>query len=113
MAITVSGLSPILVTVVSNTVTTNTTFPAGVPNDRSYLLGNDVVGLLPSGRWIAGFGLLLQNTGALNGIAMTNNGLIVTNEAVAALELVGNGGALSYGGTGTIINNSAAGGVGL
>src|SRR5262245_10998880 len=109
MAITVSGSNPTQVAVASNTITTNTTHPTGAPNARSYVIADDIIGLIPAGRFVGGFGLLLQTTDTAGAIAMTNNGsILATGEPTNALELLGNGGAVTYGGTGTITNYSAA-----
>ncbi len=72
MAITVTGSNPTQVTVVSETTTTNTTFNAGVPNDRSYVLNDSIVGTINAGAIVRGFGLRLQTTEADGGVAMTN-----------------------------------------
>src|SRR5262245_26601376 len=108
MAITVSGSNPVQVTVSSNTTTTNDTHPTGAPNARGYVVADDIVGLVGAGRWVRGFGLRLETTDVNGAIALTNHGVINIDQPIAALELIGNGGLVSYAGTGAIINHDGA-----
>jgi hypothetical protein len=101
----VSGTNPTNVTVVSNTVTTDTTFNAGAPNDRTYVIADSIAGTINNGVLVGGFGLQLVPTGALSGIAMVNNGGVTVDQSTPALQLLGNGGAVTYGGTGFITND--------
>ena len=55
---------------------------------------------------VLGFGLRLQSTLAGGGVALTNNGFVNISQTVSAVELVGNGGAVTYIGNGPITNNS-------
>src|SRR5918995_5390045 len=106
MAIAVSGANPTQVTVVSNTVTTNTTFNANAPNDRRYALADNIVGTVNAGVGVGGFGLELRTTLADGGVAMTNNGVIDVAQPVISLDIQGNGGAVTYAGTGFIANHT-------
>ncbi len=108
MAITVSGTNPVLVTVVSTTATANTTFPAnaGTGTDRSYVFADNIVGTVNPALLVVGFGLSLQTTLAGGGVSLTNNGFVNISQTVSAVELVGNGGAVTYIGNGPITNNA-------
>src|SRR5262245_49208989 len=103
MAITVTSSNPTRVTAVSFTATTNTTYPTSPSFDRNYVFPDDIIGMVNTGVLVTGFGLRLE-TPTLNGdIMMINNGGVAANGlpmGAAALELVGNGGSVSYGGTG-------------
>ena len=48
------------------------------------------------------FGLNLVTTKANGGIAFTNSGAVTSNQNVNALQIDGNGGAVTYGGAGSI-----------
>jgi hypothetical protein len=106
MAITVNGANPTQVIVVSNTVTTNDTHPTGAPSARNYVFADNIVGAVNAGVGVGGFGLRLETTLAAGVIAMTNNGLVTVDQGTPALELIGNGGAVTYAGTGHIDNDS-------
>jgi hypothetical protein len=107
MAIDVSGANPTFVTVVSDTVTTNTTFNANPPFDREYVFADEIVAMVNTGVLVSGFGLRLETTVAVGGadLRMTNNGGIAIDQATPALQLAGNVGALIYSGTGFITND--------
>ncbi len=57
MAITVTGTNPTAVTVVSDTITTNTIYNGSKTNDRIYQIADAIVGTVNAGiqvsRWIA------------------------------------------------------------
>jgi fibronectin-binding autotransporter adhesin len=109
MAITVSdGGNPRLVTAESDTVTTDTEFNDNAPNDRSYIRAENIVGAVNAGVTVSGFGLNLQSTPAGGSVAMTNNGAVIVNQLSDALILEGNGGAVTYAGSG-IVSNAGAG----
>ena len=109
MAITVTGSNPTRVTVVSETITTDTVFNAGAPNDRAYVLNDSIVGTINAGAIVRGFGLRLETTEVNGGVAITNNeSIFVSGPIMPALELIGNGGAVTYAGSGTITNNVGA-----
>jgi VCBS repeat protein len=108
MAITVTGNNPTTVTVVSTTVTTNTTFNANAPNDRFYQLADtNIIGAINAGVAVGGFGLAIQPSVVGGGIDFTNSGFVSINHIDPALELVGNGGLVTYRGTGTVTNSGS------
>lgn len=106
MAITVTGANPTRVTVVSNTVTADTTFNGSATNDRNYAIGDDIIGVVNAGVMVGGFGLRLETIAVNGDIAMTNNGGIAVTHATTGVALAGNGGSVTYGGTGFITNHS-------
>jgi hypothetical protein len=106
MAITVTGTNPAIVTVVSHTITTNTTFNAGAPNDGIYQF-DSIIGSVNTGVLVGGFGLQLGATLAGGGVSMTNNGAVIVDGGIA-MQLTGNGGAVTYTGTGALINHGGA-----
>jgi len=70
------------------TMTTNTTFPANVPNDRIYIFNVPTfTAAVTSGAFVDGFGLHFENTSSTGAINVTNNGTVTTNQAVDALEI--------------------------
>jgi hypothetical protein len=108
MAITVTDANPTVVTVVSNTVTTNTLFPANAPNDGLYQLADDIIGIVNPGIAVGGAGLALSAVVAGGGVAFTNHGFISVAQADPALILIGNGDPVTYEGAGTLTNSGAA-----
>jgi hypothetical protein len=97
-----------------STVTTDTTFPANIPVDRSYqgLLPGPIVVTVDPGATVSGNGLAISNTGT-GGITVTNNGLISVDlgnapvaGGTAALSLSAAGGTISYSGGGIVNNGS-------
>jgi hypothetical protein len=104
VAITVSGADPTQVTAGSNTVTTNTAFNTNAPNDRDYILADNIVGRVNVGVTVGGFGLFLLADRVNGSVAMTNNGAVVINEFTDALVLEGNGGLVTYTGSGIVTN---------
>ena len=104
MAINVSHVDLSFVTVVSNTTTTDTTYAANPPDDRNYVFAADIVGMVNADVLLGGFGMFLRTTLAGGTIDMTNDGGITVDQPSAALELIGNGGMVTYAGTGSITN---------
>ena len=106
-------------TVVCNTTTTtNTTHPAGQPNDRAYqvLEGSPLNASVTPGSSVTGQGLAFSNLGD-GGVSVVNDGTITvdagnapTAGGTAALSIVANGGVLSYAG-GAITNNGSGNGL--
>jgi len=105
MAITVTGSNPTVVTVVSATVTTDT-LGTNPPNDRSYAIADDVVGIINPGVAVGGFGLEIQTLGNGRSLTFTNNGFINIDQASEALLLTGNG-PITYAGPGTLTNGGS------
>ncbi len=103
MAITVTGTNPTAVTVASNTTTTDTIYDGSGTNDRTYQIADAIAGMVNAGILVGGAGLRLETTLAGGAITMVNNGdagFSVVGDP--ALYLVGNGGAVTYSGTGSI-----------
>jgi len=106
-----SGTDPVTITcnAPGNTITlnnsTNSTSPT-TTNANSQVFNADLIGNITAGTTMDGFGLALTTTKANGGVAITNNGVLTT---FTALQLNGNGGAVTYTGTGTI----TSGGEGL
>jgi VCBS repeat protein len=107
MAITVTGANPTVIRAVSNTITTNTTFPANPPNDASYLLPGSLTGIVNPGVAVGGAGFFLQSTTVLAGarVDFTNNGVVTVDQVSSALGLRTNGGVVTYAGAGSVINS--------
>ena len=106
MAISVSGRNPTKVTVVSNTVTTDTIFNGSATNNRTYVIqDDDIAGTINDGIVVGGFGLWLETNKAGGSIAMVNNGGVTVDRTSTALQLVGNGGTMTYSGTGFVTNH--------
>jgi VCBS repeat protein len=109
MAINVSGANPTLVTAASDTTTTNTTFNTNPPNDRNYVFADTIGATINAGVVVSGFGLRLESTAADANVFLGGEGSVAINQATAAVELVGNGGTVSYAGTGSITNDDGPG----
>ena len=107
MAIIVSGSNPTVVTAVSDTTTVNTTFPTNQASgtDRHYEFDDNIVGIINAGVHITGPGLRLAALGATpHAISLIHNGEDIQSlaSAAAAVELDGNGGTISYTGSGDL-----------
>ncbi|MBR1257947.1 calcium-binding protein [Bradyrhizobium sp. AUGA SZCCT0240] len=113
MAITVSGTNPTLVTVGSNTTTTNTTFNANAPLDRNYVFDDAIDGAINLNTLVTGFGLRLQSTSAGKSVSLINNGLVAVDVGLPAVQLVAEGGAITYAGSGSISNGGTGGGLSI
>ena len=105
MTITVTGTKPRVVTVASDTTTTNTTFPAGAAagTDRRYAFQDDIVAVINAA--VDGEGLELQAGGVIpHDISLTNNSSVtsstLSNEGL--IELNNKGGDISYTGAGDV-----------
>ncbi|WP_426615974.1 autotransporter outer membrane beta-barrel domain-containing protein [Bradyrhizobium sp. McL0616] len=110
-----SGTDPVSVTCAADTTTTNTTNNStGIATvARIQSFNADLIGQVGSGVTIDGFGLDLVTTKASGGINFTNAGTVTTGQNVNALQLVGNGGAVTYGGVGTVTATGAGSGLQL
>ena len=68
---------------VSNTTTTDTTFPTNTPNDRNYTYntgGTGIFGIVQPGVVVDGFGLSMTDSGVgTNPLTFTNSGTIQVN----------------------------------
>jgi hypothetical protein len=80
MAIKVTGTNPTAVTVASPTYTKNTTYNGSQVDDRNYVIADAIAGTVNAGVMVHGYGLRLQTTEALGGIAMVNNGSVISEE---------------------------------
>lgn len=112
-ACSTSGVDPVTLSCAANTSTANTTnntSPNAATSDRIQSFNADLIGQVDGGVTVDTFGLNLVTTKATGAIAFTNNGAVTTNQnAVNALQLDGNGGAVTYGGTGTITTTGTSG----
>lgn len=113
MAVSVSGTNPVKVTVGSNTSTTNTTYNAGAPNDRNYVFDDAIQGAINLNALVTGFGLRLQSTSAGKSVSLVNNGFVSVDTGIAAVQLVAEAGAITYGGSGSISNGGTGGGLSI
>ena len=100
----------------ANTTTTNTINTNGATAPSSDKLqefdnGSNITGTIANGVTVDGFGLQLSLTNAArtNTIGVTNSGTVTTNQSVNALELNGNGGLVSYIGSGTVSTTAGGG----
>jgi len=97
-----------------NTATTQTTNTNGATAASSAQIqefsnGSNISGTIQAARTISGFGLELSLTSAgPNTIDVANNGTVTTNQPVNALLLRGNGGQVTYTGSGTVSNTGPA-----
>jgi Ca2+-binding RTX toxin-like protein len=105
MTITVTGTKPRVVTVASDTTTTNTTFTAGAAagTDRRYAFPDEIVAVIDAA--VDGEGLELQAVGVIpHDISLTNNSSVtsstLSNEGL--IELNNKGGDISYTGAGDV-----------
>src|SRR3954462_15718826 len=99
MSISTSGTDPVTITIATDTSTsntTNTTSPNPNSIDRTQQFAADLIGQVDAGVRVDTFGLDLVTTKTGGGIVMTNDGTVTTDQAVDALRLDGNGGALTY-----------------
>ena len=112
------GIDPILVTcsnpggTIATTNTTNSVSPNAATNDRTQTFNADLIGNVTTTTTVNGAGLNLVTTKANGGITMTNDGAVITNEMLTALQLNGNGGLITYSGNGSV-SNTNFGGTGL
>lgn len=111
MAITVTGTNPRVVTVVSDTTTTNTTYAPTVASgtDRRYAFHDNVVATIDAA--IDGEGFELQTSGLTpHTISLTNNASVtsstLSNEGL--IELNSKGGDVSYTGAGDVRSDGAS-----
>src|SRR6185312_14352947 len=108
--VTVDCTATTATTNTTNTPSTNTT-----TNDRIQSFDANLVGTIPtgigSGVVVAGEGFELTATGTTpHTIDMTNNGAVsvpLAGVSTGALQLDGNGGAITYGGSGTVAGGSS------
>ena len=98
----------------TTTVTTNTTYPNGAPNDRAYQVVSPSVltGTVSTGSTVSGHGLSLTNNGT-GGLDFVNNGTIRGDAAdfvsgQASLSLASSAGDLRYSGSGDVIGDEDA-----
>jgi uncharacterized protein with beta-barrel porin domain len=115
-ACSTSGVDPVTVSCAANTSTantTNTTSPNAATSDRIQRFNADLIGQINSGVTVDTFGLNLVTTKANGGIAFTNSGAVTSNQNVNALQLDGNGGAVTYGGAGSITDTGGGDGLRL
>ena len=101
MAITVTGSNPTAVTVVSDTTTTYTVYNGSKTNDGIYQIADSIVGTVDAGIQVRGV-LQLETTLAGGTITMVNNGDLFASMGSPPCSLVGNGGTVTYSGTGTL-----------
>ncbi|MDO9381245.1 MAG: autotransporter domain-containing protein [Hyphomicrobiaceae bacterium] len=106
-----TGVAPATVTVAcaANTVTTNTTnstSPAAT-SDRIQSFNANLIGQVNSGVTVSGFGLELISTAANGSVQFTNNGTVTLPSGAAVIQLQGNGGGVSYTGSGNITGGGA------
>ena len=87
----------------ATTTTTNTIFPAGMPNDRSYIFNVPTSASVISGATVDGFGLRFETTAPGGAITVTNEGTVAATNANSfnGLEIQGNGGLVAYQGNGS------------
>ena len=108
----ISGIDPIAVLADVNTTTiagTNLASPSQSAV-RDQILNGDISGTVNAGVTVNGFGLDVSSSKAGGAVNFVNNGAIVIDNAgangIAALFLSGNGGGVTYSGTGTISNHA-------
>lgn len=108
--------------VCDTTTTTNTSYGTNTPDDRNYPAFGDIpfsVTVNPE-QTVDGYGLAASNIGS-GGVVVVNNGVAIfvnagnapTAGGIAALSVRAAGGALSYSGTGDILNNGTGNGLDL
>jgi len=118
VACVANGTTTVTVDCTANTATTNTTNTTSTnttTNDRIQSFDANLVGTIPtgigSGVIVAGAGFELTATGTSpHTIDMTNNGAVsvpLAGVSTGALQLDGNGGAITYGGSGTVAGGSS------
>src|ERR1700682_4147387 len=115
-ACSTSGVDPVTVSCAANTSTTNsanTTIPNAATSDSVQSFNADLIGQVNGGVTVDTFGLNLVTTKANGGIAFTNSGAVTSNQNVNTLQLDGNGGAVTYGGAGSITNTGNGAGLRL
>ena len=64
----------------ATTTTTNTIFPAGMPNDRSYIFNVPTSASVISGATVDGFGLRFETTAPGGAVTVTNDGTITLSD---------------------------------
>jgi uncharacterized protein with beta-barrel porin domain len=107
-ACSTSGVAPadITFTCAANTTTTNTTnstSPNATTSDRIQSFAANITGQVNTGVTVSGFGLELDTTKAAGAVSLTNNGTISSGpNGGAVVTLTGNGGNISYSGSGSI-----------
>ena len=111
-ACSTSGVAPATVTVTcaantTTTDTTNTTSPNAATSDRNQSFAADITGQVNTGVTVTGFGLELVTTKVGGAVSLTNSGTINTTSPPlptegAAVVLTGNGGNVSYSGSGSV-----------
>ena len=107
-ACSTAGVNPVTITCAADTSTTNTTnatSPNPATSDRTQQFGTNLVGVVHTEVTVSGFGLTLVATGGNHTIDMVNNGTVTSGtNAVAGMQLVGDGGLVTYAGNGGIVN---------
>jgi len=118
MACVANGTTTVTVDCASTIVTTNTTNSTSTntsTHDRIQSFDANLVGTIQSGVPVSGAGLELTATGTTpHSIDVTNSGSVIVNVinvTTGALQLDGNGGAITYGGAGTV--DGGSGNIGL
>nr|WP_249154261.1 autotransporter outer membrane beta-barrel domain-containing protein [Bradyrhizobium manausense] len=117
MACVANGTTTVTINCASDTATTNTTNTSSAntnTDDRIQSFDANLVGTIPtglgSGVIVAGAGFELKAAGTTpHTIDMTNNGAVsvpLAGVTTGALQLDGNGGAITYGGSGTVAGGS-------
>lgn len=113
-----NGTTTVTIDCAANTTTTNTTNTTSTntsTSDRIQSFDANLVGTIHSGISIGGAGLELKATGATpHTIDVTNGGTVsvsIAGVTTGALQLDGNGGAITYGGAGTVAGGSSNAGV--
>ena len=105
----VTGTDPVTVTCASTTTTntTNTTTPNASTNDRVQRFNADMIGEVQAGATVDTYGLFLDSTAANGHVSFTNNGTLSRNAVgtQGGLSLQGNGGGVSYTGSGNLLGN--------
>ena len=97
-------------TTTTDTINTNGGTPSSSDKRQEFDNGSNITGTIATNVTVDGFGLQLALTNAApptNTIDVTNSGTVTTNQA-NALELNGNGGLVTYTGSGTV--SATAGG---
>jgi hypothetical protein len=108
-----TGIQPADVTLTcsgtfATTGTTNTTSSAGGTSTTSQTqnFNSNVIGNVQAGANISGNGLTIQSFKANGSVDMTNSGAIGASGGFTALALIGNGGNVSYIGSGTLTGSA-------
>ena len=105
----VTGTDFVTVTCASTTTTntTNTTTPNASTVDRVQRFNANVISEVQAGATVDTYGLFLDSTAANGHVSFTNNGTLTRNAVgiQGALSLQGNGGGVSYTGSGNLLGN--------